>query len=192
VNVEKEIDRLSAAVIALRKRIRGMLSRKGGAIVNLRVDGAALRGGWFSGVSTLITSFDGILTAINIHTEIRKDTDFYSHASTSSDVIIIKSGWYRISYCVRIRNDLANRSCLRVSVYDDGAEIAQGKSQNYSRYNTYGRYISCSSSFIAEIAAGSILDFRTDGQSGTGAFGTGTCNYAVQAYSQFTIERIDE
>jgi hypothetical protein len=162
------------------------------AVDVLKVEGAALREGWFMGQPDLQEGFDGTLTDIDIDTEIRKDTDYYTHSSGSDNITIIKTGWYRISYCFLLDGDLADRQGVRVGVYDDGTLISGSRSTTYIRYNTYGRESSVVNSFLCEIAASSILDFRTDAFSGTGAYGDGTNDYDILADSQVTIERVDQ
>ena len=49
-----------------------------------------------------------------------------------------------------------------------------------------------SATFIADIAASSVLTLVTDGQSGTGAFGAGTNDYdSIASQGWFTIEKVN-
>lgn len=157
----------------------------------LHVEGAVLREGWFCGQPATQTGFTGASTDVDIDTEVRKDTTYYTHSAGSDDIVFIKTGWYRISYCINLTNQLADRCCVRVDVYDDGVAISQSQGSTYLRFNTYGVYDSISNSFLAYIVAGSIIDLRTDGQAGAGAFGSG-CDYSVLNTSQITIERVDQ
>lgn len=157
----------------------------------LHVQGAILREGWFCGRAGTQTGFTGVLTDIDIDTEIRKDSTYFTHSAGSDNITFIKTGWYRISYSIDVANLLSNNSCVRIRVYDDGAAILQSYGYCNLDYYNYGQYATVSNSFLAYIVAGSVIDIRTDGQGGTGSFGSG-CNYTVLDSSQITIERVDQ
>lgn len=164
----------------------------------LHVEGAVLREGWFCGYAAAQAGFDGTLTDIDIDTEIREDATYYTHAAGSDNITVIESGWYRISYTVNVENTGNDRAAHRVRIFDDGAAIVHSASQCYTRdgtasaANQFGRYGTCTSSFLVEIAAGSVIDMRTDGFEGAGDFGDADASYTVLEGSQITIERVDE
>lgn len=158
----------------------------------LHVEGAVLREGWFCGHAASQAGFTGALTDIDVDTEIRKDSVYYMHAAGSDDITITEAGWYRISYAVGVTNSKAGFTVVRVRVYDDGAEILQSGSMCSINDSAVGGYQgTCSSSFIVQVGAGSVIDLRTDGRFTTGSFGS-NCDYDIEAQSQITIERIDE
>lgn len=159
----------------------------------LHVGGAVLREGWFMGQPALQTAFTGVLTDIDIDTERREDSDYYTHAAGSDDITFVKAGDYRISYCFNIETDDSARTDVRVGVYDDDVLINGSRSTTYTRIVALGgQNSSVTNSFLAiGIAAGSIIDFRTDASQG-GAYGIATADYDITADSQVTIERVDE
>lgn len=136
--------------------------------------------------------FTGALTDIDFNYEVRKDSAYYTHSnSTNPDNITFDTaGWYRVSYTILVESTKANRQTVRVKAYLNAAVVNGSTTQQYVRYNTYGKYASLSTSFPVQAAAGDVLDLRTDGQAGTAGFGSG-CSYTIMAESQITIEKID-
>ena len=165
----------------------------------LHVEGAVLREGWFCGYAATQTGFTGVLTDIDIDTEVRKDADYYTHSAGSDNITVIKGGWYLINYTVNIENTGNDRACHRVRVYDDGIVIINSESTCYTRQgtgglaNAYGRFGTCSHHpILVNIGAGSVLDLRTDGFEGVGNFGDSDASYSVLYGSSITIERVDQ
>lgn len=156
----------------------------------VHVQGAVLREGWFCGYAATQTGFTGARTDIDIDTEVRKDGTWFTHSVGSDNITVVKTGWYRISYSIDYDSDLTDRQTIQTAVFDDGVVIAQSYSYCYLRYSTYGFRGTCANSFLAYIVAGSIIDVRTYGQAGSGAWGSG-CSYGVLQGSQITIERVD-
>jgi hypothetical protein len=161
----------------------------------ITADGAVKRSGWIMcRAEPGQTALDGTLTEITWGNEVRKDTGYYTHSTVSNEdnITVTQGGWYRISYCVLLDADLADRQSVRVGVYDDGALIPGSRSQTYLRFNTYGRYGACMNSFICELAASSVVDLRTDGFGGDGNFGDSDADYDILSGSQVTIELVDK
>jgi len=161
----------------------------------LEVAGAVVREGFFQGVNgTAQTALDGSETAINFdkNPDTRIDTDYYTHDPTSNpeQITIDKAGWYRISYCISWDADKNDRQCFKAYVEDDGTPIVPSTSYCYIRFNTYGRFESNVATFIAEIAASSVLELHVEGQAGAGAFGAGCDNDTIADETWILIEKI--
>ena len=158
----------------------------------LTLNGAVIRKGFIQVYAGSAQTSTGATMNINFTAQTRKDTTYYTHStSTNTDQITItEAGDYRISYNVNWDSDLADRCCMRAWVTDDGAAIVPSYSYCYIRFNTYGRFGTNSGTFIATIAASSVIRLATRGQAGTGAFGSGCDNDTIANYSWITIEKI--
>lgn len=158
--------------------------------------GHVTRGGFFQSVASVAGTYTGTGSeSISFGLETRKDTSYYTHSndidSSPEEITIEHTGWYRFSYAISWDNDLANRSCMKAWVSDDGAAITPSHSYCYLRYNTYGKYESNVATFIAEITAGSVIKLCVDGQSNVGAFGASACDCDTIANQVWLlIERI--
>ena len=154
----------------------------------LQVNGAVLRDGFFMARrSSDQAGFDNTAQNIDWNAQVRYDTDYYTHSTSSNpdQITIDVTGWYRISYHVNIWNDDYNRQSVRNWVEDDGTEIVGSLSLVYVRTNGQGEYSSSGNSFIAYIAASSVITVVTQST-------RGTADYRVYRNSQITIERIDQ
>ena len=157
-----------------------------------RFDGSIQRLGFFQGVADASQTSTGADMAIEFTAESRDDTDYYTHATgvDPEQITVLKAGDYRISYGVSWDSDFNNRCTMRAWVEDDSAEIVPSKSYCYIRYNTFGKFGTNQASFIATIAANSVIELHTDGQATTGAFGSGCDADTIANECWITIEAI--
>jgi len=154
----------------------------------LQVAGAVLRDGFFMARrSSDQAGFDNTAQTIDWNAQIRYDTDYYTHSTglNPDEITIDVTGWYRISYNINIWNNDNNRQSIRNWIEDDGTEIVGSLSIAYARTNGQGEYSSSGNSFIAYIAANSVITVVTQST-------RGSADYRVYRNSQITIERIDQ
>ncbi len=154
----------------------------------LEVTGAVLRDGFFMAVrSSHQTGFDDTEQNINWNSQVRYDTDYYTHSTTvnSDQITIDVAGWYRISYNIRIDNNFHGRQSIYVWLEDDGTEITGSRINIYARADGQGQFTGGSNSFIVNITANSVITMVTQST-------IGSADYTVQQNSQITIERIDQ
>ncbi|RMD65689.1 hypothetical protein D6833_02560 [Candidatus Parcubacteria bacterium] len=156
-------------------------------------DGAVNRLGWIMLRRSSETGpYNGAGTTIEFNDTIKKDTTWYAHSTTTNpgDITILSAGWYRVSFTILIKNNLADRSCIYVQLYKNGSLVNGSRAETYIRHQSYGRMGHCSSSFLVYCNQNDVLNLKTGGQAGSSAFYGGGCSYYIEAQSQITIERV--
>ena len=114
--------------------------------------------GFFQGYLTVLQEVSNTIDHLKFGAETRKDDDFFSHSiSVNPDEILVKkSGWYKISYevCWFQNSGDNDRHVMHTWVDLNGSKILPSSSYSYTRDDNYGQYDSCKATFVKEVSAG--------------------------------------
>lgn len=135
----------------------------------------------FSAYSTYNQSLSWYTRDINWDMERRKDTSHYRHDIGSTDVEVLVSGWYKVSYDVSIRGSSSSRSMSRTWLMVDGEELDGSESWAYHRTTSQGSETSSMKTMVY-LFAGSKVGVRCVRQSG------GSTLYTIPYASRLNIE----
>ena len=115
----------------------------------------------FSAYSTYYSSVSWYTRDINWDIETKKDIDCYKHNVGSTEVEILKSGWYKVQYEVSFRiSSGSSRSVSRSYIMVNGWKVNGSESYGYHRSSSQG-YDAVSATIAVYLAAGDKVKIQT-------------------------------
>lgn len=100
--------------------------------------------------------------AVEFGTELFKDSDYFTHSNTTdtSEITVIKAGYYEVNYSIQWENTGTNRAVVQTLIHRNGNTVVETENMAYSRGAGWGPKMTNSDSYWIQCLAGDVISIR--------------------------------